>query len=35
MFFFSVLPLKMALLLAEYMGTFKVMDGFLGQKKKG
>ncbi|XP_032982016.1 epidermal retinol dehydrogenase 2 isoform X2 [Rhinolophus ferrumequinum] len=30
----SVLPLKMALLLAEYMGTFKVMDGFLGQKKK-
>ncbi|KAM5211380.1 epidermal retinol dehydrogenase 2-like [Hipposideros larvatus] len=30
----SVLPLKMALLLAEYMGTFKVMDGFVGQKKK-
>ncbi|XP_004633422.1 epidermal retinol dehydrogenase 2 [Octodon degus] len=30
----SILPVKTGLLLAEYMGVFKVMDGFAGQKKK-
>ncbi|XP_010609441.1 epidermal retinol dehydrogenase 2 [Fukomys damarensis] len=30
----SILPIKTGLLVAEYLGTFKVMDGFVEQKKK-
>ncbi|XP_077022918.1 epidermal retinol dehydrogenase 2 isoform X2 [Tamandua tetradactyla] len=30
----SILPLKTALIVAEYLGAFNVMDGFIGSKKK-
>lgn len=33
MFLKSILPIKMGLLLAEYMGIFSVMNGFIGKKK--
>ncbi|KAF6101038.1 short chain dehydrogenase/reductase family 16C member 5 [Phyllostomus discolor] len=33
MFLKSILPIKMGLLLAEYMGIFSVMNGFTGKKK--
>jgi len=31
---FSFLPLKLGLLLGEYLGAFNLMDGFTGAKKK-
>ncbi|XP_045417001.1 epidermal retinol dehydrogenase 2 isoform X1 [Lemur catta] len=34
MFLRSFLPVKMGLLLADYLGVFLAMDGFKGQKKK-
>ncbi|XP_045870048.1 epidermal retinol dehydrogenase 2 isoform X1 [Meles meles] len=34
LFLKSFLPIKLALLTAEYMGAFKVMDGFIGKNKK-
>lgn len=31
---FSILPVKMAVLTADYMGAFNVMDSFVGKNKK-
>lgn len=31
---FSILPVKVSMLLADYMGVFNVMDGFVGKNKK-